>query len=220
MSNPSHHDSTFRRGPLERALWSTSSPKPGTPPSPRFLSRIKKLLDLDRTLEPHSSAHAAARAFSDHEGLGQGIEAQYRHFNAFCLALALELLDAGFKQSEVVIWVRLVRRSLENEYERIMQFATSGEKPNASDIFPLPGKARRCYMLADRVQQAGELPELAARKPAKGRPIAFVPKFFYGADELGQALVNSPSSMRRWLVIECAHLSVHLRNELISATRG
>ena len=68
-----------------------------------FLTRIKRLLEIDRSLEqtdlqaqPNSNFAFVAppeRA---------GSEVAFTAFDAFCLAVALDLHDAGFKQSEVV----------------------------------------------------------------------------------------------------------------------
>ena len=45
---------------------------------------------------------------------GSGVEAQYTPFDVFCLALALDLLDVGFKQGEIVYLMRHLRDMLDD----------------------------------------------------------------------------------------------------------
>lgn len=175
----------------------------------RLTSRIKKLLDLDRMLS--SGPKRTPRAFTEHEGLRQGVDAAYTPFNAFCLALGLELLEAGFKQSEVVLWLRLVRPALETEHTRILATARPGHHLKE------PGKHERLYMTVERILQASDLPDLKATGARGNERVAIAPKLHAGSEALALALARSPSTMRRWLVIEYHVLAVRLWNNFVDA---
>jgi len=78
-------------------LWRTLTlaRSPGDGPPPIFRTRIKRLLDLDRELDAGGLEVPSPSTFAfiaPAEG-GSGIEARYAPFDAFCLAIALDLLD-------------------------------------------------------------------------------------------------------------------------------
>jgi hypothetical protein len=211
---------TFPRPALDAALSAALDDHAGggrARPS-RLPSRIRKLLDLDRELTQQAPA-GTGRAFTDHAGLGQGVDAAYTPLNAFCLALGLELLEAGFKQSEVVTWVRLTRPWLAREYPRILAGPAGAAVPRTQ--LALPGRSDRCYMVVSRILALDELPEVeeaVAGAGSRRTPVTFAPKFFHGPEDLAAALARSPSNVRRWLIIECRMLAVRLHNALL-ATR-
>lgn len=209
---------SFARPSVDRALSKTL--EADSLRADRSASRTKKLLDLDRTLSAEAT-RGTARAFTDHAGLKQGVDAAYTHFNAFCLALGLELLEGGFKQSEVVIWIRLTRSTLETEYPRILRRHLAGTAPEEKPL-PLPNKNDRCYMMVENILSEDSFPELkpapSARKTG-AKPVAILPKFFYGTQELAAAFDRTPSHLRRWLIIECRSLAVRLHNALIETAK-
>jgi hypothetical protein len=102
----------FKRSQVEAALWRAlyvaSHAAPVHPPLV-FLTRVRRLLDLDR----ETPGETPGRAFTDTVPEGRGIECPFTAFDTFCLALALELLNRGFKAGEVVYLLRWVRRDLE-----------------------------------------------------------------------------------------------------------
>lgn len=182
----------------------------------RLCARTKKLLDLDRSLASKAT-RGSPRAFTDHTGLKQGVDASYTHFNAFSLALGLELLEAGFKQSEVVLWLRLTRPWIEAEYAQILRGHIRENFPDDAPI-PLPNPRQRYYMSVEHLITPEDLPELKLpRKSTKGKntPMAIVPKYFEGTDQLATAIGRAPSDVRRWLIIECRTLAVRLHNALV-----
>lgn len=209
---------SFNRPTIDSALClilDTTNGQQGSKHS-RLPSRIKKLLDLDRTLAAETT-RGTARAFTDHAGLKQGVDAAYTHFNVFCLALGLELLEAGFKQSEVVFWIRLTRRTLEEEYARILRGHVAGSASEGKPI-PLPNKNDRCYMMVENILSEDSFPELKPAPTSRksgAKPVAILPKFFYGTRELAAALDRTPTDLRRWLIIECRFLAVRLHNALV-----
>ena len=101
---------TYKRGQVEWALWRSfnfaRSPGDGHPPI--FRTRIKRLLVLDRDLDISSfgAKPPCDFAFVASAVGGSGVEAQYTAFDAFCLAIASDLLDVGFKQGEIVYLMR------------------------------------------------------------------------------------------------------------------
>ena len=86
-----------------------------------FRTRIKRLLDIDRDLDltgaevPPETDYAFAAPPSV-----EGAEAGYRAVDAFCLAIALDLLDSGFKQSEIVFLMRYLRPELERRFPALI----------------------------------------------------------------------------------------------------
>jgi hypothetical protein len=212
--------SPFPRPSIDSALCSIATSNAGQA-TRRFQARIKKLLDLDRTFSAEAT-RGSPRAFTDHAGLKQGVDASYTHFNAFSLALGLELLEAGFKQSEVVLWLRLTRPWIEAEYAQILSGHFRENFSNDAPI-PLPNTRQRCYMSVEHLITPEDLPELKLQsKVTKGKdtPLAIVPKFFEGTDQLGAAIGRAPSDVRRWLIIECRTLAVRLHNALIETAKN
>ncbi|MEQ8249561.1 MAG: hypothetical protein RID42_17945 [Alphaproteobacteria bacterium] len=72
---------------------------------PRFRTRIKRLLEIDRA----GKINPSHRAFSADQPTGKGNEAQFTTFDVFCLGVALDLQNLGVNQSEAVFLVSHVR---------------------------------------------------------------------------------------------------------------
>src|SRR5436309_2059843 len=97
----------FKRGQIEWAIWRflTHLRRASDDPPAVFLTRIKRLLETDRHDKVPASQHhrpPARYAFSSAQSEGQGVDAAFTPFDVFTLALALELVDLGFKPSEIV----------------------------------------------------------------------------------------------------------------------
>ena len=116
---------TCKRGQVEWAIWrffNLSKSAPADPPQV-FLTRAKRLLETDR----HDKVPAGQQrppvpyAFSSGEPEGQGVDAAFTPFDAFCLALALDLVDFGFKPSEIVFLLRYLRPVLEGTFQTILR---------------------------------------------------------------------------------------------------
>jgi len=113
---------TYRRGQIDWALWRqfTAERVTGPKETPRvFSTRIKRLLDIDRTMVPVDPA-ASRYAFLEGEPPGKGTEVAFTAFDAFCLAVGLDMLDAGFKQSEVVFVLKHIRPELVQHHARML----------------------------------------------------------------------------------------------------
>ena len=218
---------TFRRGQLETAAWRflAGSYSENYPPSSPFKARIKRVLNLDRegVHDDVGDASETFFAFSCTPPEGKGTEAAYTHFDSLCLTLALELLDCGFKQSEVVFLLRHIRKNLEKVYWRIMktppsprQKCSAEEYPN-SPTFEEKGVLYadlRVFMLIERV----ELTEIYKPGSDRGKtPSIPVPVVCYGIEQLHEELQKMNFDYRKVLVMEIAEMTVMLLDELDKA---
>ncbi len=122
----------YKRNQVDLALWQLFSPVGiHSELHPTFKTRIKRLLDLDRQPPTHGGKAKTddlaadwpkTPAFSAAQThWGKGTVATFSLFDAFCLALALDLLDMGFKQSEVVFLIGHIRPDLNDVFEKIQR---------------------------------------------------------------------------------------------------
>ena len=113
------NNTIYRRGQVDWAIWRsmTVHQSEAGDPHPAFLTRIRRLLEIDRT----DREDRPGFAFGDEAPPGKGTDRAFSAFDALCLALALELLDAGFKQAEVVYLLQEIRDDLRHEYREIMR---------------------------------------------------------------------------------------------------
>lgn len=226
---------TYRRGQVEWAIWrffTLIRSAPSDPPQV-FLTRIKRLLETDRhdrVPEGQDFGPTADFAFSTAKSEGQGIDAVFSQFDAFCLALALDLTDVGFKPSEIVFLLRHLRPSLLVEFEAIARNPPSPvRRPElATDRPALPSYQYKGRALADGrvfwVVQKVELKEIYIPGPAKQKrsqtPIFLEPKFCRGihalSNELGQ-MNTEQWGYRKALILEIAYLAVELSRLLSKA---
>lgn len=103
----------FQRGQMELALWRTFGSQMGSnsEPPPVFRNRIKRLLDMDQA--------DGTRIFAVRPPTGRGDNAEYDPFGVFQMALALILLDAGYKQGDAVFLLRWISVELASVYMTI-----------------------------------------------------------------------------------------------------
>lgn len=214
MANMS--EETFGRGQVEWALWcSFARTRFKTGDVPRvFRTRIKRLLDIDRDLDltgaevpPETDYAFAAPPPAD------GAEAEYRAVDAFCLAIALDLLDSGFKQSEIVFLMRYLRPELERRFPALL------EPPSPIDLQRHPAKAypdlpsyelrghhyadRRLFVILRKVELTEIIPQSARGCPTG--PVILEPVYCEGAAALSTELSESmPDHRRAVTVLELA----------------
>jgi len=206
---------TYRRGQVEWALWRafTLARSPGDGPPPIFKTRIKRLLDLDRDLDASvfGAEPPCAFAFVEPSEGGSGTEAQYAAFDVFCLALALDLLDVGFKQGEVVFLMRHLREPLEDWFPALVDRPSLIDRQwNLAKMHPkLPrlerggGKApladARVFLILNRIEMTEVLAPAPPRR--KGSPAVFLePVFCEGVAEL-QTRLDTLMPLHRRTVI-------------------
>ena len=216
---------TFRRGQVEWALWKwfSAGSVSARPPAP-FLTRIKRLLDIDRSGSVPVGAEklpAAKFAFFDARAGGQGADVEYSPFNAFCLAIGLDLLDAGFSQQEVVFLLRHIEGQLKPQFLHALQyqpvsrtFREPEDIPGAPAVM-IDGSLKadvRIFMVVNKVDISEQF---AALHP--GQPVIMKPDFAHGIDKLRDLLNRLDFNDRRAFVLEVANTAAHVTRHLVEA---
>lgn len=209
---------TYKRGQIEWALWRAimlGRWSGGEPPA-IFKTRIKRLLDLDRELP--IDGEVSAHAFLSDEGGGSGFETQYAPFDVFCLGVALDLLDIGFKQGEIVLVMRHLRTELARWFPRALaRPSLINRQNNLAKSYPdLPVIARadrapladaRIFLLLNRV----ELTEVLSGASPSGKsqmPVVLAPAICTGLSGLEDELHKlMPLHRRTIIVIEIAAIA-------------
>lgn len=206
---------TYKRGQVEWALWRafTLARSPGDGPPPIFKTRIKRLLDLDRDLDITAFGAKPASDFAfvaPAEG-GRGVEVPYTPFDVFCLALALDLLDVGFKQGEIVFLMRHLRDGLADWYadlvsrppliDRQTHLARSHPK---LPVIARGGKAAladaRVFLLLNRIEMT-EVLAAATPKGKAGQALFLEPEVCEGIGQLHDRLNALMPLHRRTVII-------------------
>jgi hypothetical protein len=194
---------TYKRSQVEGALWRafTLGRSAGNDPPPIFKTRTKRLLDLDRSLDVSSFGAPPASDFAFvalTEG-GSGIEAQYTPFDVFCLALALDLLDVGFKQGEIVYLMRHLRELLEEWFAKLIARPSLIDRqrhlaklhprlpviPHSSGKAPLADA--RVFLILNRIEMTELLPATKPQGKA-GQAVFLEPEICAGIGELQKRL--------------------------------
>jgi hypothetical protein len=118
----------FKRNQVEEAL-SRVFGEQSTKPSSELRTRIKRLLDMDRTLGRNvrsANPEAANYAFYHDDSPGRGVEVWFSEYEGFALMMGLRLLGHGWPQGFSVAILRRLRGELEREHARILK-----QDPNA-----------------------------------------------------------------------------------------
>ena len=202
---------TYKRGQVEWSLWrfATFLRDPGDKPPKAFLTRIKRLLEIDRADREEGEAFA----FIADAPQGQGVDVVFTGFDAFCLALALDLLDAGFKQAEVVFLMRHIREDLKREYAWIMSDPPlARQRVGAKHVPDRPsyedGGRRwadyRVFAVIQKVEMTEVFPVLAEPRYS-GKPTILEPVFCRGIEALQADLNRRADSFRKAMVLEIAN---------------
>jgi hypothetical protein len=136
----------YRRAQVEWALWKLFTRNSGGHGVPNFAfeSRIRKLLELDRTHVDPRLPKSSQYAFSDAERPGTGGQLEFTPENIFCLAIALDLMELGFKQAEVVFLLRHTRHSFGAKFRSILSLNVPFDRTRlpAKDFRQLPPEPR------------------------------------------------------------------------------
>lgn len=188
---------TYRRGQIEWALWRVKSEGRTTSAPAEFRTRIRRLLEIDRSGAKEERSFSAY-AFSEDAPGGRGDEAAFHGIDVLMLWLGLDLLEMGFKQQEVVKLLRAARavvlkrygRDLKRAYDDLavnellvapkIELSEHSWSPNARPFFVvaedvaelvLEKKVRKAVMLAAGVA-AFEIAEALPLAPEvrRGRP--------------------------------------------------
>lgn len=204
---------SYKRNQVEWALWrhfALGAVKGKSAPRV-FGTRIKRLLELDRSTDVYAGSEApqARFAFVDEEPEGKGTDTAYSQFNVFCLALALDLLDAGFKQSEIIFLLRHVRNRLEREFKQAVKRPPDPRQPEAAEDRPEcasyeDGGRRwadcRRFMVFSKI----EATEVFGGKATK-TPFIIAPVWCRGIEALTKELHRMNTGYRKAIVLELAH---------------
>lgn len=192
-------DVTFKRNQVEEAVWRyMSRDRAGAAPPPIFRTRIKRLLEIDRAVPPATAA--GGMAFAAAPPAGRGNEAGFTAFDSFCLTLGLLLLNAGFKQREIVDLLRHIRPDLAAAWQRLQRAPAAPRQRIAAEDRPDAPTYREggvlladtdVYLLLDRVETTEILPGHAAGHTAGGaprEPVVLVPLLLHGGEQLAATL--------------------------------
>ena len=208
---------TYKRGQVEWALWRSFNFLRSGPEEPPqvFLTRIKRLLELDREGESYEESEVphSLYAFFDESPEGQGRDASYTPFNAFCLALGLDMLDAGFKQSEIVFLLRHIREELEEQFADILkcppeprQRIFAKHRPDCPSYEENGRQFADCRVFAviNKLEIKEIFPGLKGRLQGS-QPLFLQPVFCRGIKGLQEELHKMNYNYRKALILELAH---------------
>jgi len=221
---------SYKRGQVEWALWRffLQGRQVGSESQKVFLTRIKRLLELDRgedlgatTETPH-----ARFAFADAAPEGKGTDVGFQPFNAFCLALALDLLDTGFKQSEIVFLLRHIRDDLETWFERILLSPPSArqrvrpeDRPEAPILVDDRGNKYadcRVFVVINKIE-IKEIFEAPGGKRLASGPLILEPVYCRGIEALRNELHRMGGDYRKAMIIEIANAAAGISGILPQA---
>lgn len=208
---------TFKRNQVEEALWRALG-RGSTPQSSVFAACIKRLLDLDRK---EDVAQFPGYAFLDALPGGKGIEGAYTGFDAFCLGIGIDLLDAGFTQRDIVFLLRHIRADLKRQYDQILQmkpvfgqYVAAMDRPGCP-VIVVDGVEMadfRIYMVVGRVDLSDLL-----KASANTTPMIYTPMFIRGATALAEGFNTRTWEERKAMVVEIAEFASRLEWELSQA---
>ena len=184
---------------------------------------------MDRIKKPEykplpGSAHYA---FFDHIPGGPGANVSFSSFNAFCLALGIDLLAMGFKQYEITFLLKNIRPALQKEFIYIWknppafrQRIPAEDRPNCPYYTVENVKIADCRVFA--IIEKFEFKDMFPRHKGTG-PIILQPEFCHGIHELYEHLHRMLGAFRKATVIELAYtgaLVLRYLREAPTVSRG
>lgn len=212
---------TYKRNQIEEALWRLfTHGSAGVQPPQVFLTRIKRLLELDRA----TASDERPLVFIDDVPGGQGKDVPYTLFNVFCLGIGLDLLDLGFKQSEVVFLLQHIRPELEAAEHVIKvspptpRFSIPPKDRPQSPTYEEDGQTWadcRVFMIFSKVEIKESMPGLSDK--TKEGPVIFDFKLLKGIEGVTHHLSQMGYSRRKYIVLEIAEIYVLLEDYLKGA---
>ena len=203
----------WRRNQMADAIWryTVTAPHWGSDPNhladrvPQvFQSRIKKMLNLDRIpdMTPWEGLEDTW-VFYDEPGQGVGSEELFSTFHAFMMSMAIELLNIGLKQSEVIFFLKHTKPVLHKQFSRI--YRRSNKKAPVSNSNRSPqGIRRTVWMTVRRVETQEAHPGFQKKIGEKKIPLFMEPKFFEGFDAVAKEFSMHLSLYRHAILIEIA----------------
>jgi hypothetical protein len=113
---------TYKRNQVEEAISRFFGEK-SAKPSSGLQTRIKRLMDLDRSLPRNTGSNSpevANYAFYSSDSPGKGIEVSFSNYEAFALMIGLQMLNHNWPQKFAVDTLRRFRHQLEAQHKRIL----------------------------------------------------------------------------------------------------
>ena len=240
-----HHQRLWRRNQMEAALWryfatyenwgGDWSGLTGSIPSV-FTSRIKKMLNMDRIpgMTPWDGLPEDRWVFYDEPGEGTGSEDRFSAVHAFLMAVALDLLNIGLKQSEVIFFLKHTRTMLEGAFDRIhrrpgaiapvmgsgRQLRFARHYPEVEPIWIDPHKAPRADFTGWLVVRRFETREIhpGFEKQAKNSiPFFMEPKFLFGLEAVKNEVFSHLNGYRHMVALELADPALTIPQYLADA---
>jgi hypothetical protein len=114
---------SYKRNQVEEAIARIVAPNCEKPP-PELRSRIKRLLDLDRSIGRKLRSKDPVEAnfgFFSGEAPGTGADVSFSEYEAFALFIGLRIMHHRWPQGFAVSIMRCVRVDLEREHARILR---------------------------------------------------------------------------------------------------
>jgi hypothetical protein len=110
---------TFKRNQVGEAISRLLDPESVLSPQD-VLTRMKRLLDTDRTAPRSTRRREAKFAFFSGDPPGKGVENWFSSYEAFSLLNGIRLMAHGWPQGSAVSIMRRVRPELEKDHKRIL----------------------------------------------------------------------------------------------------
>lgn len=210
----------FKRNQIERALWQCmfkgNRPVSDTV-SPVFLNRVKRLLEIDGSLVPSelTPVHAFVTGTAD----GNGRDRSFSIFDGFLLGVALEFLEAGFTQQDVIFLLQHIRMHLQQPFLRAMSYPSWDRNVRApSDVPTAPvstlGKIQvadtRVFILLNKL----DLKEIHGFEVGRKGPIISAPVIIFGHTVLCKFLDEDTYIVKHRLLMEIGRLATDMRDAL------
>jgi hypothetical protein len=216
----------YKRSQVEWALWGLFAQRPVIDPddiSSVFLTRIKRLIELDQHTEEKDIPKQLA--FVETKVRGQGRDQPYTLFNTFYLALGLDLLDAGFKQTEIVFLLRHLRPGIRDSFDAVLASPPVPRSRLPADQRPKSPKYKqgtieyadtRVFFHFEKIE-VKEAFSAFRGKGAPKHPLIINPKVFFGIEALTKELDRMNMSYRKALILEISETIIRLQQLLDEA---
>jgi hypothetical protein len=110
----------YKRNQVEEAISHLLEPD-SSQPTQDLRTKLKRVLDTDRTLPRSAEEGAGKFAFFSADPPGKGAENWFSAYDAFALLTGVRLMRHGWPQGRVVSVMRRVRPELEEQHSRILE---------------------------------------------------------------------------------------------------
>jgi hypothetical protein len=201
----------YKRNQIEEAIARIFDPH-RQKPSSELRTRIKRLLELDRSLgrKPRSKdAEEANFAFFSEEAPGSGADIAFSEYEAFALLNGLRIMEHGWPQGFAVSIIRRIRPDLEREHARILR-----QPPDELfDQKAVRARARPGDIAVDNVDPVFITLVTRAQRAPNEAQTAPLPAVCRGPEEVGKFSRQLGASS--WSIFEVATLVHRLHQELM-----